>query len=224
MKIDILTLFPHLFLPYFNESILKRAREQGLVDIQVHDIREAADDKHRTVDDTPYGGGTGMVMRVDVVDKALNNVLMSAKLDRKPHIILLTPQGQRLTSPKCEALAKHDWIILICGHYEGFDERIRQHLVDEQISIGDYVLTGGELPALVLVDAVSRFVPGILPDGAPQADSFHLTKDGQPALEYPHYTKPQDYRGWTVPDILLSGNHLKIAEWRNQQSRKINER
>lgn len=231
MQIDILTLFPRMFDAFLHESILKRAVDAGYLQIAVHDIRDAATDKHHTVDDTPYGGGTGMLMRVDVVDAALQKVVHAGrelvqldpldKLDqfRKPHIILLTPQGTRLTAQKAESFAKHEWLILICGHYEGFDERIREHLVDEQISIGDYVLTGGELPALVLVDAVSRFVPGVLPKGAAQEDSFSLSKDGRSALEYPHYTKPQEYKGWSVPDVLLSGNHAEIEKWRKEQSR-----
>lgn len=219
MRIDILTLFPELSKPYLNQSIIKRAQEKRLLDIHVHDIRAAAPDAHHTVDDTPYGGGTGMVMKVDVVDRALQNVM--ANVHEKPHRILLSPQGTRLTAERVQQLAQKPWIILLAGHYEGFDERIREHLVDEQISSGDYVLTGGELPALVLIDAISRFVPGVLPEGAPEEDSHSLTVNGQPALEYPHYTRPPEYKGWTVPEVLQSGNHAEIERWRRDHLRPL---
>ncbi len=215
MRIDILTLFPALLTPFINESIIKRAIANDHLDVQIHDLRSFAEDSHHTVDDTPYGGGTGMVLKVDVIHKALVGIVSKANTKIKPHRVLLTPKGNRLQASNVERLAKFDWIILICGHYEGFDERIREHLVDEQISIGDYVLTGGELPALVLLDAIARFVPGVLPMDAPQEDSFSIKKDGLPALEYPHYTRPIEYNGWKVPNVLLSGNHAEIAKWRN---------
>ena len=217
MKIDIITLFPDLFAPFINESIIKRAIADSYLTVNVHNLRQYATDNHKTVDDTPYGGGTGMVLKVDVVDKALADIIKQSADHSTAHRILLTPQGERLTAPKVESLAKHEWIILICGHYEGFDERIREHLVDEQISIGDFVLTGGELPALVVMDAVARFIPGVLPESAPNEDSFSLKKDGHFALEYPHYTRPLDYKGWKVPEVLLSGNHAEIAKWRESQ-------
>lgn len=217
MRIDIITLFPSLFTPFINESIIKRAVADNYLDIHIHDLRKYAADAHKTVDDTPYGGGTGMILKVDVVDRALADIIKDNVDDGTPHRVLLTPQGERLTAPKVEMLASHEWIILICGHYEGFDERIRQYLVDEQISIGDFVLTGGELPALVVMDAIARFVPGVLPSGAPNEDSFSIKKDGQAALEYPHYTRPLDYKGWKVPDVLLSGNHAEIAKWRESR-------
>ena len=221
MRIDILTLFPAVFTPFINESIIKRGIENGHLNVHVHDLRAFATDNHKTVDDTPYGGGTGMVLKVDVVDQALTDIIKNNVDNGTPRRILLTPQGERLNARSVEKLAKHDWIILICGHYEGFDERIREHLVDEQISIGDYVLTGGELPALVVMDAIARFVPGVLPEGTPNEDSFSLTKDGQAALEYPHYTRPLDYKGWKVPDVLLSGNHAEIKKWRENQLKVI---
>lgn len=217
MRIDILTLFPAVFTPFINESIIKRAIADRYLDVQVHDLRAFATDNHKTVDDTPYGGGTGMILKVDVVDRALADIINKNVDYNKPHRILLTPQGKRLDALEVEVLAKHQWIILICGHYEGFDERIRQHLVDEQISIGDFVLTGGELPALVVMDAVARFIPGVLPLGAPNEDSFSIKKDGHAALEYPHYTRPLDYNGWKVPDVLLSGNHAEIKKWRESR-------
>lgn len=248
MRIDILTLFPNMFSAILNESILKRAQEKDLIEINTHNIRDFATDAHKTVDDTPYGGGTGMVLRVDVIDKALSSVILTgstsltvklsnsrslssaknldvedpfqARDDKtKPVIILLTPQGEQFSAKMATTLAKTDWIILICGHYEGFDERVRQYLVDKQISIGNYVLTGGELPAMVLVDAISRFVPGVLPDGAPQEDSFSLESNAKTALEYPHYTRPEEYNGWKVPKVLLSGNHAEIAKWRKNNLR-----
>ena len=242
MRFDILTLFPEMFEPVLNESILKKAREKGLIDVELHNLRDCAEDAHKTVDDTPYGGGTGMVLKVDVIDKALRNVISSVADcatskeppveksledlstpstssgsrddNKKPLVILLTPQGEKFNAKMAKELAAESNLILVCGHYEGFDERVREHLVDKQISIGDYVLTGGELPAMVLVDAISRFVPGVLPDGAPNEDSHSLEVDGEPALEYPHYTKPVEYKGWKVPDVLLSGNHAEIAKWR----------
>ncbi len=222
MRIDILTLFPNMFEPILNESILKKAQEKKLLEIGIHDIREAATDKHRTVDDTPYGGGTGMVLRVDVIDRILEKVIHENQSRHgKPLRILLTPQGERLTAQRGEAFAQYPWLILIAGHYEGFDERIREHLVDRQISIGDYVLTGGELPAMVLVDVISRHVKGVLPEGAAKEDSFSLEKDGEPALEYPHYTKPAEYKDWKVPDVLLSGNHPEIAKWRKDHQKPV---
>lgn len=223
MRIDVLTLFPHIFAPYLGESIVKRAITKGALTVHVHNLRDFATDTHHTVDDTPYGGGVGMVLRVDVVDRALEQLVHHGIKEgfKDPHRILLTPQGKRLTAQSIDPLAKKSWLILICGHYEGFDQRIRQYLVNEQISIGDYVLTGGELPALVLIDAVARFVPGVLPEGAAQEDSFSLMKEGKPALEYPHYTRPPEHKGWTVPEVLISGNHAEIAKWRIEQSKPV---
>ena len=220
MQFDILTLFPQMITPFFEESILGRAIKDKAVRILVHDIRAAAVDRHRSVDDRPYGGGTGMVLRFDVMDRALTMV-KSKRQKTRSRTILLTPQGERFTQAVAERPA-HDYerLILIAGHYEGFDERIRT-LVDEEISLGDFVLTGGELPALALVDAVSRLIPGVLEKGVAQTDSFTLRDEhGKRLLEYPHYTYPREYHRMKVPDVLLSGDHAQIAAWRLAQAKE----
>jgi len=222
MIFDIITLFPEMFSGPLSESILKRAQQDKLIEINLHNLRDSATDKHKTVDDTPYGGGKGMVIKVDVVDKALEAVGGSRSAVVGRRIILLTPQGQKLNQDKVIELAKYDNLILICGHYEGFDQRIRENLVDEEISIGDFVLTGGELPAMVLVDAVSRMVPGVLAEGSTDEETF-MQKDenGNYLKEYPQYTRPAEYNGWEVPSILQSGDHKKIADWRKNQQTDI---
>lgn len=211
MQFEVFTLLPEVFPPYLESSILQRAREKGLLDVRVHNIRDYARDKHHTTDDTPYGGGGGMVMKPEPVFEAVASVL-------GPHaglpIILLTPQGRVFSQRLAEELSGHEKIALICGRYEGVDERIREHLVTDEISIGDYVLTGGELPALILMDAVSRLIPGVLGDPEGAADDSHAMG----LLEYPHYTKPSEFRGWKVPEILLSGDHAKIEKWRREQA------
>ena len=215
MQFDIFTLLPEVFPPYLESSILQRARQRGLIDVRVHNIRDHARDKHHTTDDIPYGGGGGMVMKPEPVMEAVEAVLgFTPGASPGFPIILLTPQGRVFNQKIATDLAQRDRIALICGRYEGVDERIRRQLVTEEISIGDYVLTGGELPALILVDAVSRLLPGVLgdPDGA--ADDSHASG----LLEYPHYTRPPEFRGETVPEILLSGDHAKIEKWRRQQS------
>ena len=211
MEFDVFTLLPEVFPPYLESSILQRARQRGLIDVRVHNIRDWAADKHHVTDDEPYGGGGGMVMKVEPVFAAVESVL--GPETRFP-VILLTPQGRVFNQKVAMELVQHPRLALLCGRYEGVDERIREHLVTDEISIGDYVLTGGELPALILIDAVSRLLPGVLgdPDGA--ADDSHATG----LLEYPHYTRPPEYRGWKVPDILVSGDHAKIAKWRREQS------
>jgi len=211
MEFDVFTLLPEVFPPYLESSILQRARQRGLIDVRVHNIRDWAADKHHVTDDEPYGGGGGMVMKVEPVFAAVESVLGP---ETRFRVILLTPQGRVFNQKVAMELAQHPRLALICGRYEGVDERIREHLVTDEISIGDYVLTGGELPALILIDAVSRLLPGVLgdPDGA--ADDSHATG----LLEYPHYTRPPAFRGWKVPDILDSGNHAKIAQWRREQS------
>ncbi len=211
MRFDIFTVLPELFPPYLDSSILKRARQAGLIDVRVHNIRDWTHDKHRTTDDTPYGGGGGMVMKPEPVFDAVENVL--GQPPACP-VILLTPQGRTFNQAIAADLAAAGHIALLCGRYEGVDERIRQHLVTDELSIGDFVLTGGELPALMIVDAVSRLIPGVLgaPDGA-QNDSH-----ASGLLEHPHYTRPPKFRGWQVPEVLLSGDHGKIARWRRQQS------
>ena len=217
MKIDILTLFPEMFKGPFEESIVKRAVEKKIVEINLHDLRKWTNDKRKTVDDRPFGGGAGMVLMVEPVDKALHELKTSGS-----HIVLLTPQGKTFTQEKAKSFSKLDHLILIAGHYEGYDERIRKHLVDEQVSIGNYVLTGGELPAMVMVDTIVRLIPGVLEkETATQEESFSLTdQKGKNLLEYPQYTRPADYNGWKVPEMLLSGNHAEIKKWRLAQSKK----
>lgn len=211
MKVDVLTLFPGAFAGPLDVSIIKRAREDGLLDLQIHDIREHAVDRHRSVDDTPFGGGQGMVMRVDVLDRALEHV---QSLAAQPGLVVfLSPQGEKLDDALVRELATNERLVLVCGRYEGVDERFLEHCVDREISIGDYILTGGELPAMVLIDAVARHIPGALGDEvSPEEESF---VDG--LLEHPQYTRPADYKGWTVPEILLSGHHAKIQTWKREQ-------
>jgi tRNA (guanine37-N1)-methyltransferase len=217
MQFEVFTLLPEVFSPYLDSSILQRARQRGLVTINVHNIRDYTHDKHHMTDDTPYGGGGGMVMKPEPVFEAVETVLGPDAHQTHPQhapIIMLTPQGRVFTQAVADELSHHERIALLCGRYEGLDERIREHLVTDEISIGDYVLTGGELPALILIDAVSRLIPGVLgdPDGA--ADDSHATG----LLEYPHYTRPPGFRGWKVPEILLSGDHGKIEKWRREQA------
>jgi tRNA (guanine37-N1)-methyltransferase len=217
MQFEVFTLLPEVFLPYLDSSILQRARQRGLVSINIHNIRDYTHDKHHITDDTPYGGGGGMVMKPEPIFEAVETVLgLGAHQTRPQHapIIMLTPQGRVFTQAVADELSHYERIALLCGRYEGLDERIREHLVTDEISIGDYVLTGGELPALILIDAVSRLIPGVLgdPDGA--VDDSHATG----LLEYPHYTRPPEFRGWKVPEILLSGDHGKIEKWRREKA------
>jgi tRNA (guanine37-N1)-methyltransferase len=211
MRFYVFTLLPETFTPYLQASILQKAAERGLVEIALHNIRDWARDKHHTTDDTPYGGGGGMVMKPEPVFEAVESVLGP---EPGCPVILLTPQGRVFNHAVAEELAQHERIALLCGRYEGVDERIRERLVSDEISIGDYVLTGGELPALILIDAVSRLIPGVLgdPDGA--TDDSHASG----LLEYPHYTRPPEFRGMSVPEVLLSGDHAKIEQWRREQS------
>ena len=211
LQVDVLTLFPEAFSGPLDVSILGRARDAGLLDIRLYDIRESATDRHRSVDDYPFGGGQGMVLRVDVLDRALETV--RAGRGAPGLVVYLTPQGERLDDRIVRELAREPRLILVCGRYEGVDERFVEHLVDREISIGDYILTGGELPAMVLIDAVARHVPGALGDEASaQEDSF---ADG--LLEHPQYTRPAEYHGWDVPGVLLSGDHAAIERWRSEQ-------
>ncbi|MGP8153971.1 MAG: tRNA (guanosine(37)-N1)-methyltransferase TrmD [Smithella sp.] len=213
MNFEILSLFPEMFVSPLNFSLLKKAREKGLLNICLHNIRDWADDKHKMTDDAPYGGGCGMVMKVEPVEKALEAIRIP---EDDSIVVLMTPQGEVLNQDIVARLAPKKQIIIICGRYEGIDERIRAHLVDREISIGDYILTGGELAALVLVDAISRFIPDVL--GNPlstRSDSF-----SENLLEYPQYTRPPQYKGWMVPDVLLSGNHAQIELWRKKESLK----
>ncbi len=213
IRFDILSTFPEMFDSPFRCSLMKKAQEKGLIEIRLHNIRDFAEDRHRMTDDAPYGGGGGMLMKVEPVDKALRNI--APERENVP-VILLTPQGQVFTQKIAEELATHPRIVLICGHYEGVDERIRLQVANREISIGDYVLTGGELSAMVVVEAVSRLVPGVLGN----ADSAALDSFSSGLLEYPQYTRPAEYRGWKVPEILLSGNHKWIDTWRRQEALK----
>jgi len=214
MRFDILTLFPTMVRPMLDESILARAINRGLVQVHVHDIRDHAEGRHKVADDYPYGGGGGMVMKPAPIFRAVEALLADVDEGARPPVILLTPQGRLFTQAVARDLAGHDRLVLVCGHYEGVDERVRQHLVTDEISIGDYVLTGGELPALVVVDAVARLVPGVLGDEEAPAKDSHSAG----LLEYPHYTRPAEFRGWRVPDVLLSGHHAEIDRWRRQQA------
>jgi tRNA (guanine37-N1)-methyltransferase len=217
MQFEVFTLLPEVFAPYLESSILLRARQRGLIDVRLHNIRDYTHDKHHTTDDTPYGGGGGMVMKPEPVFEAIESVLgFTADPTQPPPapVILLTPQGRVFNQRIAEELSGHERIALLCGRYEGVDERIREYLVTDEISIGDYVLTGGELPALMIIDAVSRLIPGVLGDPTGAQDDSH----SMGLLEYPHYTKPSEFRGWKVPDVLLSGDHAKIEKWRREQA------
>jgi tRNA (guanine37-N1)-methyltransferase len=224
MQFEVFTLLPEIFPPYLESSILQRARQRGLIDVRLHNIRDYTHDRHHTTDDTPYGGGGGMVMKPEPVFEAVESVLGLAAPHTQPPatagarqgipVILLTPQGRVFTQRLAEELSHHERIALLCGRYEGVDERIRAHLVTDEISIGDYVLTGGELPALVIIDAVSRLIPGVLGDPTGAEDDSH----SMGLLEYPHYTRPPEFRGWKVPEVLLSGDHAKIEKWRREQA------
>jgi tRNA (guanine37-N1)-methyltransferase len=220
MKIDIITLFPKMFSGPFDESIVKRAVDNKFVDITIHNLRKWTKDKHKTVDDRPFGGGKGMILRVDVVDRAISN--FKFPISKKKRIILLSPQGKVFDQQKARELSKLDHLIFISGHYEGYDERIRKQLIDEEISIGDYVLTGGELPTMVIVDSVVRLLPGVLTEEATQNESFSQLKTKNSKIEnlldYPTYTRPETYKGWKVPSVLLSGNHAEIVKWRMQKA------
>ncbi len=211
MRFDVFTLFPEVFQPYLDSSILLRARKNNLLNVQLHNIRDWAKDKHHTTDDTPYGGGGGMVMKCEPAFAAVEEVLGNSP---DCPLILLTPQGRTFDQKIAYGLANQPRIGLFCGHYEGIDERIREHLVTDEISIGDYVLTGGELPALILIDAITRLLPGALgdPEGATD-DSF-----ASGLLEYPHYTRPEEFHNWKVPEVLLKGNHAEISKWRREQA------
>ncbi len=231
MKIDILTLFPEMFEGVLNHSILKRAQDKKLTQIKLHNLRDWAHNKHKTVDDTPYGGGAGMVLKVDVIDRALHDLKT-----KNNYIVLLTPQGKKYNQKIARTLSKKESLILVCGHYEGFDERVRK-LVDCEISIGDYVLTGGEIPAMVLTDSIVRLIPGVLgKNESHQEESFSMENfssqlsafSHQPVLEYPQYTRPEKYlptskkfkKELKTPKILLSGDHKRIKDWRIEESIK----
>lgn len=215
MKIDILTLFPEMCENVLNESIIGRARKAEKVELECHNIRDFANNKHNKVDDMPYGGGMGMVMSAEPIYNCYKSLYNED--EPKPHLIYLSPKGETLTQKKVVELSKLDRLVLLCGHYEGVDERVLEEIVDEQISIGDFVLTGGELPALCLADAVCRMLPGVLSDDLCFEDESHFSG----LLEYPQYTRPAVWNGREVPAVLLSGNHAEIAKWRRKQSLEI---
>jgi len=217
MRIDILTLFPQAFLGPFQQSILKRAQQRGLLTLIIHQIRDYALDRHQMTDDVPYGGGEGMVMRPDPIFLAVRSILGTTHThETDTPVILLTPQGRQLTQGIITELAQYARLLFICGHYEGVDERVRQHLVTDEVSIGDYVLTGGELAAMVVVDAVARFIPGVL--GASEGAYHDSYATG--LLEGPHYTRPAVFEGWDVPDVLRSGDHARVARWKRDMALK----
>ena len=216
-RFDVLTIFPEIITPYAEASILGRAQKAGLIKIQAHNLRDYSTDKHHKVDDTPYGGGAGMVMKVEGFDRGLKG-LKGRKGLKGERIVLTSAAGKVFTQADAVRLAKYNRVIFLCGRYEGVDARVEENLVDESFSIGDYVLTGGELPALVMIDAIARNVPGVLGSGESLAEESH-TEVG--VLEYPQYTKPEVYKKWAVPEVLLSGDHKKIAEWRKQHQKKV---
>ncbi len=213
MRIDILTIFPEMFSSVFAATIIKRAQAAGKVEISLHDIRDFASDAHRTVDDTPYGGGAGMVMKADILSKAVESV---ASVGERRSVILLSAQGEKLEHKVAAELAGLDQMVLICGRYEGLDERFIELYVDREISIGDFVASGGEIPAMVVCDAVIRLLPGVLGN----VESIKNESHANGLLEYPQYTRPPEFKGLKVPDVLLSGNHKEIEKWRHEQSLK----
>ncbi|MEW9667611.1 tRNA (guanosine(37)-N1)-methyltransferase TrmD [Ammoniphilus sp. 3BR4] len=214
MQIDILTLFPEMFTGVLGTSIVGKAAEKGLVSFRTLNFREFSVNKHGQVDDYPYGGGAGMVLRPEPLFHAVES--LTEDTEKKPRVILMCPQGERYTQKKAEELAKEEHLIFLCGHYEGYDERIRQYLITDEISIGDFILTGGELPAMTIIDSIVRLLPGALGNEV----SAHTDSFSTGLLEHPHYTRPAEFRGWKVPEILLSGHHAKIEEWRKKESLK----
>lgn len=214
MVIDILTLFPEIFSGPFDFSIVKRAKDKSLVEIKIHNLRDWSTDKYKSVDDHPYGGGAGMVLRVDILDKAISSLKSQMTNDKSLKVILMDAGGDKFTQNKARELSLSSHLIVICGHYEGVDRRVAENLCDEIISVGDYVLSGGELPAMTVVDSVVRLLPGVLGNENSIVEESH-SHEGE--LEYPQYTRPEEYKGWKVPEILLSGNHKKIEEWRKSK-------
>ncbi len=249
LRFDIITLFPKMFDGPFAESIISRAQKNGLIKINIHQLRDFATDKHKTCDDTPYGGGPGMVIKVDVVDRAIEAIKKLKPKTQKRRVIMLSATGERFNQQKAIELSKYDNIVLLCGHYEGFDQRIHDNLVDEEISIGDYVLTGGEIPAMVIVDATTRMIQGVIKEESIVNESFmppqdqkikNLSRAGQVTkiqnlasdkleaksyqlsanFDYPVYTRPVEYKGWRVPEVLINGNHAEIEKWRGINSKR----
>ncbi|HCU70586.1 MAG TPA: tRNA (guanosine(37)-N1)-methyltransferase TrmD [Candidatus Moranbacteria bacterium] len=218
MKFDIVTIFPGIFDSYFSESIIKRAKNGNFIDIKIHNLRDFTHDNHKTVDDTPYGGGAGMVMKIEPIYDCLKYVESNLKIQKsKTRIILFSAKGKRYTQEDAKRLSHYENLILLCGRYEGVDERVAENLIDEEVSIGDFVLTGGEIPAMVIVDSITRLIPGVL--GNVQSIEIE-SHSSEGYLEYPQYTKPDKFMDWKVPEVLLSGDHEKIAQWRKDNSKK----
>lgn len=215
MRIDILTLFPDMVKGVLGESIIGRAASAGILDIRVHNIRDFSENKHHRVDDTPYGGGMGMLLAAPPIYNCFQAVTGDSP-SKRPHTVYMSPQGKVLTQKKAESLASLDWLVILCGHYEGVDERILEEIVDEEISVGDYVLTGGELPACILTDCVARLIDGVLSDN----ECHEIESISCGMLEYPQYTRPHEFRGKKVPDVLTSGNHAEIDKWRYEEALK----
>jgi tRNA (guanine37-N1)-methyltransferase len=211
MKIDVLTLFPGMFAGPLDESIIKRAREAGILELEIRSLRDYAHDRHKTVDDRPFGGGAGMLLKPEPIFEAVEHLATP-----QTRVILLTPAGRPFSQQIAVELTGYEHILLVCGSYEGFDERVREHLAHDELSIGDYVLTNGALPAMVIIDAVTRLLPGVLGDDASSRDESFSAG----LIEYPQYTRPAEFRGWKVPDVLLSGHHAQIAQWRSEQARE----
>jgi tRNA (guanine37-N1)-methyltransferase len=209
-KFNIITIFPHIFESYFGESIIKRAREKNLININIANLRDFTNDKHKTIDDSPFGGGAGMVMKVEPIYQAVQSIKSKVK-SQKSRIILFSAKGKKYTQADAVRLSKYDNLIMICGRYEGIDERVAQNIADEEISIGDYVLTGGEIPAMVVIDSITRLIPGVLGNEESPKEESH-SQEGY--LEYAQFTRPEDFNGWKVPEVLLSGNHKEIENWR----------
>jgi len=210
MKIDVLTLFPAMFAGPLDESIVRRAREAGLLDLKIHNLRDWTHDRHKTVDDRPFGGGPGMLLKVEPLFEAIESLQRE-----KTRVILLSPSGRKFDQSIARELTQQDDLLLVCGSYEGFDERVREALADDELSIGDYVLTNGALPAMVVIDAIARLLPGVLGDD----ESSHDESFSHGLLEYPQYTRPAEFRGMKVPEVLLSGNHAEIEKWRREQAK-----
>jgi tRNA (guanine37-N1)-methyltransferase len=224
MRFDIISLFPESFAAYFGVSILKRAETSGLIEIHTHNLRDFAHDKHKTVDDTPYGGGAGMVLKVEPLAEAIKSVISQQPAENKglrTRTILFSAKGKLFTQADARRLATYERLIFVCGRYEGVDERVTEQWIDEEISIGNYVLTGGELPAMIVTDAVARLIPGVL-GNSESAETESHSEEG--VVEYPQYTKPEEFRGLRVPEVLLSGHHAEIAKWRKEQSGKMSEK
>ncbi|EKE20376.1 MAG: hypothetical protein ACD_8C00010G0005 [uncultured bacterium] len=218
MKFDIITIFPQIFESYFGESIIKRAKEKGLIEIEAHNLREYATNKHHNTDDTPYGGGAGMVMQVQPIFDCVKAIKSKVENNnQKIRTILFSAKGKRYTQKDAHRLTQYDQLIFICGRYEGVDERVAENIADEEISIGDFVLTGGEIPAMLVVDSVTRLLPGVLGNDFSSVEESH-SEEGY--LEFPQYTKPEEFEGWKVPEVLLSGNHGEIEKWRKEKSKK----